>query len=184
MSYFFTSVCGHPLRRRCWEDPKTLSCQKQVTFDHKDCGHSGRKKCYVTFVLCQNPCEKMMDCGKHPCREICGSNHPHTKCQADDKFTFPNCGHDAIKKCCESISSQKCKSDVQATLERCRHDVTKKCHEKESDVVCTHFCREQNDCRKHDCTRKCGEVHSHAVCDKPVPYRFPGKIVFLLFLLF
>ena len=167
--------CGHPVKRRCWEELSGLTCQNKVTFVHDSCGHTATKKCYVcpTTLTCSHPCPSKMNCQKHQCPDKCGSPHSHDNCQSAEKFTFPDCGHDGVKKCCEFIDSQTCSSDVVVTLMKCRHEVFKKCHQREDDVICPHPCKEKNNCQKHDCERPCGESHTHAVCDFLIHYKFP-----------
>ena len=170
-------VCGHPVSRRCWEDPKTIACQMRVDFIHQLCGHAGNKKCYVPAekVECSKRCPKKMNCGKHRCPSKCGSKHQHEVCSALEPFEFPDCGHPGQKKCSESIENEKCNSDVKRILRLCKHEVVMKCHQSEADVVCRQTCRRLHDCGDHACQRACGENHAHNVCTEKVSYRFQGE---------
>jgi hypothetical protein len=169
-------TCGHQLTRRCWENPKDISCHTLVHFFFPKCLHPGIKKCYVKAekISCPNPCIKKMDCGKHTCNEKCGKIHDHRTCVVEGTFSFPDCGHTGVKKCIDRVEDQRCSSEFKVALKKCQHEVVKKCFQIEADVVCRHPCGRKNDCNEHECRLSCGKSHSHNVCKEKIFYRFPG----------
>jgi len=150
-----------PFHKRCWEEVDDLSCEYRVTFVQAKCGHTGKRSAMsiptASSVRALSQDDEMQQA------QLPGKmrpNHSHDNCQSTDKFIFPDCGHDGVKKCCESIESQKCTSDDRITLQKCNHEMIKKCHLSEREVVCNHPCRQKNDCKKHDCERSAGSAHS------------------------
>ena len=196
--------CGHSFKRKCYEDPNKIPCEIRVDIIYDKCQHPGRKKCYVdqSKLTCPKPCEKLMNCGLHPCNEICGNPHVHSECQAEVTFNFPGCNHFGKKLCFEDAEKKICKMKVDFQFEKCGHkgrkvcyedvgkmvcqetvndrkpgcdhEVQRKCHQSIGDIACHHPCIKLMDCKKHHCPEICGSNHGHGDCRVMIKYQFPN----------
>ena len=122
------SDCGHNVVRKCCEELRHLRCQTEIHFSFM-CKHLGMRKCSEDYATksCKKDCEKMMDCGLHQCKKICGKHHSHLKCNEEVTFTFDLCNHTAVKLCYENTESKLCKTKVKKKLP-CNHTVRIACH--------------------------------------------------------
>lgn len=195
--------CGHPFKRKCFENRDTIPCEIRVDIIFDECNHPGKKKCYVdkSKLTCQKPCEHLMECENHLCPEKCGNPHNHVKCQAKVYFEYPDCGHNERKLCYEEVSTKTCIRRVEFKFTKCGHigqkacydkgeflrcmetvndkktgcghEIQKKCHQDARDIKCHQTCIKIMDCTVHECTTRCGSDHGHGDCRVKVKYSFP-----------
>jgi hypothetical protein len=101
--------CGHHLCRPKIGNVHDHSlCNHKVQYTFPGCKHKSEKmkRCMEPITWkCKQACIKFMDCEKHQCRSLCGSNHTHAKCMEMAKYTFPGCNHKSYKHkgCTEAI---------------------------------------------------------------------------------
>ena len=120
--------CGHNVTRKCCEELRHLKCHAEIYFSFM-CKHLGMRKCSEDYVTksCKKDCEKIMDCGLHRCKKICGKHHSHLKCEEKVNFTFDLCSHTAVKLCYENAESKLCQTTVKKKLP-CNHTIRIVCH--------------------------------------------------------
>ena len=141
-------------------------------------------------LKCKFPCDKLMNCGKHTCKNLCGEDHSHAECKklVDTQFA---CGHALKKMCYQDDFQVKCRKEILKHFTTCTHSIkiecykplpgvqchtqivfvlpcghknVKACHEKDPRKVCNRSCTKDLLC-SHKCTGTCGE----AVCGPCVP---------------
>jgi hypothetical protein len=111
-------------------DHSTCNHKVQYIFPARKHKSEKQKRCMEPMTWkCNQPCIKFMDCGKHQCECVCGSNHTHSNCMKMVRYTFPGCNHPSQKRkgCTEAII-WKCVDSVKSTV-KCGHEVSHKCHQ-------------------------------------------------------
>lgn len=137
-----------------------------------------KRECFDRVFRCENPCEKLLGCGRHKCEKGCHEGDCGD-CPLQGKRTCP-CG----KKVYEGIACDVVVSVCGATcgkmlscgfhrcperchrgpcIETCRVVITKSCrcgsYKKQvpchQDMTCERKCQKLRDCGKHACKRRC-----------------------------
>ncbi|KAG5599858.1 hypothetical protein H5410_031228 [Solanum commersonii] len=137
-----------------------------------------KRECFDRVFRCENPCEKLLGCGRHKCEKGCHEGDCGD-CPLQGKRTCP-CG----KKVYEGIACDVVVSVCGATcgkmlscgfhrcperchrgpcIETCRVVITKSCrcgsYKKQvpchQDMTCERKCQKLRDCGKHVCKRRC-----------------------------
>ncbi|OIT38905.1 PREDICTED: NF-X1-type zinc finger protein NFXL2 [Nicotiana attenuata] len=137
-----------------------------------------KRECFDRFFRCENPCDKLLGCGRHKCERGCHEGDCGD-CPLQGKRTCP-CG----KRVYEGIACDAPVSVCGATcgkmlscgfhrcperchrgpcIETCRVVVTKSCrcgsYRKQvpcyQDMTCERKCQKMRDCGRHACKRKC-----------------------------
>ncbi|KAJ9160336.1 hypothetical protein P3X46_025747 [Hevea brasiliensis] len=170
--------CGiHKCKERC-HDGDCPPCQARGFYGCY-CGRKKEeRKCCERGFQCENPCERLLGCGKHVCERGCHSGECGL-CPLQGKRTCP-CGKNvyegiacdvAVPLCggtCDKILScglHRCHERCHrgGCIETCRLVVTKSCRcgglKKEvpcyQDLTCERKCQRMRDCGRHACKRRC-----------------------------
>ena len=116
---------------------------------------------------CKMPCQKMRDCGKHPCSKgKCGDYHSHSSCFAFVDVTLENCGHSIKKGCSEDLSKVQCRVQIFKTIPKCGHGRLVDCYEPLESLRCKETTTTTLDCG-HLAIKKCMEENKSVECSKP-----------------
>ncbi|XP_065870669.1 NF-X1-type zinc finger protein NFXL2 [Euphorbia lathyris] len=136
------------------------------------------RKCCEREFRCENPCEKLLGCGKHVCERGCHYGKCG-QCPHQGKRTCP-CGKRVYEGMACDVAIPLCGGTCDKTLscrlhrcherchrgqciETCRLVVTKSCRcgglKKEvpcyQDLACERKCQRMRDCGRHACRRRC-----------------------------
>nr|DAD26217.1 TPA_asm: hypothetical protein HUJ06_027685 [Nelumbo nucifera] len=143
------------------------------------CGKTKEEReCFEREFRCENPCERMLGCGKHFCAEGCHSD-PCGECPLQGKricpcgkkvyegmscdVVVPTCGltcgkmlscglHRCPERCHRGPCVETCRN---VTVKFCRCGSLKKevpCYQ---DLACERKCQRVRDCGRHACRRRC-----------------------------
>ena len=162
--------CGlHPCKKKCqpFHEHTANRCNELVQFLHANCGHPGERKCREpeASIPCLEPCQTMMECGKHPCPSHCQPAHPHdaSYCVVLVPYQFPTCGHTKKKKCGEDEAKLRCEAKLPFQFENCQHYGRRKCWQTPKEVICGEKCTRTLTCG-HPCEDLCGNVCDVSKC--------------------
>ena len=122
------------------------------------CGHP-----WENSDACRFQCKSLMDCGKHPCTSLCGSDHDHNNCTVLETLVFPKCDHSVQSFCKDDYSNKRCKQKCKSVMDCGMHTCSAVCGTVHSHV-CKLLCMHLMDCNDHRCPYICGTEHSHNKC--------------------
>ncbi|WCJ19874.1 NF-X1-type zinc finger protein NFXL2 [Euphorbia peplus] len=167
----------HKCRRSC-HDGDCPPCDSRGVYKCS-CGRVGEEReCCEREFRCENPCEKLLGCGKHVCARGCHFGECG-ECPHQGKRTCP-CGKRVYEGMACDVAVPVCGGTCEKTLscglhrcherchrglcmETCRLVVTKSCRcgglKKEvpcyQDLACERKCQRMRDCGRHACRRRC-----------------------------
>ena len=124
--------CDHERTRKCFEDPRNISCGKPCAFTFSSCGHL--------------------------CTKFCEPKHDHTYCATRVPTSCKACKGPLQKQCHESESKEKCKATVQIICPKCRKPGTKLCHESAASYTCLENCVKTLPFCGHPCNKLCWQA--------------------------
>jgi hypothetical protein len=163
--------CGlHLCTKPCLPAHAHASCMSMVTFTHSACGHEGKRRCYenVRSLLCQKQVVLNFVCG-HNTLASCIQKQEHDRgvktklCTAKVDCVLPACGHKITKPCHAKASHSVCNSVVYYKG-ACGHNLSRECHMPDSQVRCDFQpCAKPRRCG-HPCVNKCGEPCDQGDC--------------------
>ena len=130
--------------------PNHQDVSKVQATDAKDIKH-------ILHGFCKEKCGHLYKCGKHQCKEPCGSYHDHKFCKAHTNIIFSSCGHKFTTKCFKATEVKVCEREESIRLQ-CGHIKKVKCYEKHdvNNLVCLEKCGKKLPCT-HLCDGRCGE---------------------------
>lgn len=164
--------CGeHKCRMSCQPEHNHGKCHVQVEAVLQ-CGHKRVKKCWERPVKCNEMCEKMMECGKHRCKEKCAREHGHLSIQCREKVRFErDCGHSDKKRCGKPFENcaRKCKIRLP-----CEHRCPQLCMPAHShdDIYCSVLVVVTLPRCGHQGTIHCSVKPENAECKASIPFIF------------
>ncbi|MCD7452469.1 NF-X1-type zinc finger protein nfxl2 [Datura stramonium] len=137
-----------------------------------------KRECFDRFFRCENPCEKLLGCGRHKCEKGCHEGDCGD-CPLQGKRTCP-CGKRVYEGIACDVAVPVCGATCGKMLscgfhrcperchrgpciETCRVVVTKSCRcgsfKKQvpcyQDMTCERKCQKMRDCGRHACKRRC-----------------------------
>ena len=180
---FFCEKNEHPLERKCWQNPESISCNFKVTFVFAFCGvHTGEAFCYEDekTKVCQNRCLKLMSPCGHACQKFCEPEHDHdsveVSCRVTVTYTCANCGGAKMRFCFQQDADIHCKLSVRFQFPKCeRHTGFRKCYENPNDLICPNRCDLPLPNCGHLCKKPCRDEHLHDpennTCEKLIQFR-------------
>ncbi|CAI2339304.1 unnamed protein product [Caenorhabditis sp. 36 PRJEB53466] len=151
--------CNHTGHVQCGQDPSTEFCVERCREELNECKHNCGNECGICYKtgkhVCQQRCEKFLDCG-HECSAKCGEKCPPCRSFCSNMCEHQSCGigEKGFGRECSNI----CSLCVSNCSNKCMHrSCTKYCYEECDVKTCTEPCSEKLRCG-HACLGMCGEM--------------------------
>ena len=162
----------HRCKKICGQKHSHLKCEEEVKFTIQRCSHTAIKQCYENpkSVLCQKMVKKKLPCN-HTIRIECHKPLP-TTCYVVVEYKFPDCSHpSSSKKLCSDEITDVCSHKVKHVCQNCKRISLKECG---TPFICKFKCSRKRKCGhqcEKTCSEDC-EKGECQVCEKIVRKRF------------
>ena len=162
----------HRCKKICGQNHSHLKCEEKVKFTIQQCSHTAVKQCYENpkSILCQKMVKKKLPCN-HTIRTECHKPLP-TICYELVEYKFPDCSHpSSSKKLCSDEITHVCSHKVKHMCQNCKRTSLKECG---APFICKYTCLKKRKCGHHCqkiCSEDC-EKGECQVCEKIERKRF------------